>query len=89
MLASVLALVVTLALAPLLGGEFLPKLDEGNIWLTISLPTSVRWKRPRRGAAGARHHLSYPEVKAMSSRMGRPDDGTDPRAPTTWKSWPT
>jgi cobalt-zinc-cadmium resistance protein CzcA len=31
---------VALALAPLLGSEFLPKLDEGNIWLTISLPQS-------------------------------------------------
>jgi cobalt-zinc-cadmium resistance protein CzcA len=38
---SVGLLVVTLALSPLLGSEFLPKLDEGNIWLTITLPPAT------------------------------------------------
>ena len=39
-LASLPAWLPPWALAPLLGSEFLPKLDEGNIWLTISLPQS-------------------------------------------------
>ena len=40
-LASCAILAVALVLAPRLGSEFLPKLDEGNIWLTITLPPST------------------------------------------------
>ena len=34
-LASAGSLMLTLALSPLLGSEFLPKLDEGNIWREV------------------------------------------------------
>jgi cobalt-zinc-cadmium resistance protein CzcA len=44
---SVALLGVSLAAAPLLGTEFLPKLDEGNIWLTISLPPSTSLERTK------------------------------------------
>jgi heavy metal efflux system protein len=37
---AVAVLIGTLALSPLLGSEFLPKLDEGNIWLTVGLAPS-------------------------------------------------
>ena len=80
MLASVLALVVTLALAPLLGSEFLPKLDEGNLWLTVSLPTSSSLEKTRAVEQQVRAIiLSYPEVGNVISHVGRPDDGTDPK----------
>ena len=79
---SIGLLVVSLLLAPRLGSEFLPKLDEGNIWLTISLPPSTALEKTKE----VEHHvrqilLSYKEVNLVVSHMGRPDDGTDPKGP--------
>lgn len=79
---SAAALALTLALAPMLGSEFLPKLDEGNIWLTISLPTSSSLEKTRQIEHQVRAILkSYPEVGNVISHVGRPDDGTDPKGP--------
>jgi cobalt-zinc-cadmium resistance protein CzcA len=79
---SGLALALTLALAPLLGSEFLPKLDEGNIWLTITLPASSALDTTKNIERQVRAILrSYPEVKSVISQVGRPDDGTDPKGP--------
>jgi len=73
------ALIVgVLATFPLLGGEFLPKLEEGNIWaratmpLTISLQQSAKLTNQIRGI-----FLQFPEVVTVVSQLGRPDDGTD------------
>ncbi|HEU4845767.1 MAG TPA: CusA/CzcA family heavy metal efflux RND transporter [Burkholderiaceae bacterium] len=80
--ASGAVLLVTLALAPLLGSEFLPKLDEGNIWLTISLPNSTALEKTQEIEHKVRAILkSYPEVGNVISHVGRPDDGTDPKGP--------
>ncbi|WP_286758181.1 CusA/CzcA family heavy metal efflux RND transporter [Ralstonia sp. RL] len=82
MAASVATLAVTLALAPLLGSEFLPKLDEGNIWLTITLPPSSALETTKNVERQVRAILrSYPEVGDVISHVGRPDDGTDPKGP--------
>jgi cobalt-zinc-cadmium resistance protein CzcA len=80
--ASAGVLVVALALSPLLGSEFVPKLDEGNIWLTISLPPSTSLDASTRVEHEVRAILrSYPEVKSVIAHVGRPDDGTDPKGP--------
>ncbi len=80
--ASAGVLVVSLALSPLLGSEFVPKLDEGNIWLTISLPPSTSLDASKRVEREVRAILrSYPEVNSVISHVGRPDDGTDPKGP--------
>jgi cobalt-zinc-cadmium resistance protein CzcA len=80
--ASGIALAATLAVAPLLGSEFLPKLDEGNIWLTISLPPSSALDQTKRIEREVRAILQgYPEVGNIISQVGRPDDGTDPKGP--------
>jgi cobalt-zinc-cadmium resistance protein CzcA len=77
---SAAALAVSLALAPLLGSEFLPKLDEGNIWLTITLPPSASLERTKEIERQVRAILrSYPEVNNVVTQAGRPDDGTDPK----------
>ncbi len=61
-----------------LGGEFLPKLEEGNIWAhavmpaTISLDHGADLVRRMRGA-----FRSFPEVTSVVSQLGRPDDGTE------------
>ncbi|MBR0344514.1 MAG: efflux RND transporter permease subunit [Rudaea sp.] len=75
-------LVVALALAPLLGSEFLPKLDEGNIWLTVDLPPSTALDKTKEVERHVRKILlSYPEVAQVITQTGRPDDGTDPKGP--------
>lgn len=79
---SALVLAVTLALAPMLGSEFLPKLDEGNIWLTITLPPSTALEKTKDIERQVRAILrSYPEVNNIVTQLGRPDDGTDPKGP--------
>ena len=80
--ASSALLAVTLALSPLLGSEFLPKLDEGNLWLTIELPVASSLESTRAVEARVRAILqSTPEVGDIVSHVGRPDDGTDPKGP--------
>ncbi|HET7776122.1 MAG TPA: efflux RND transporter permease subunit, partial [Azospira sp.] len=78
--AAILAL--SLALVPQLGSEFLPKLDEGNLWLTIELPTSSALENTRAVENRVRAILQrYREVGNVVSHVGRPDDGTDPKGP--------
>ena len=80
--ASIAILAATLAAAPLLGSEFLPKLDEGNIWLTIPLAPSAALETTKAMERQVRAILrSYPEVKHVVTQVGRPDDGTDPKGP--------
>jgi len=80
--ASIGMLAVALAGAPLLGSEFLPKLDEGNIWLTISLPPATALDKTKDIERQVRAILkSYPEVNNITTQVGRPDDGTDPKGP--------
>jgi cobalt-zinc-cadmium resistance protein CzcA len=77
---SVALLAITLLLSPRLGSEFLPKLDEGNIWLTITLPPSTAIEKTKEIERQVRAILnSYPEVNNVTTQVGRPDDGTDPK----------
>ncbi|MBU1692142.1 MAG: CusA/CzcA family heavy metal efflux RND transporter [Gammaproteobacteria bacterium] len=79
---SVGLLALALALAPQLGSEFLPKLDEGNIWLTITLPPATHIDKTKEIELQVRGILrAYPEVTKVISHVGRPDDGTDPKGP--------
>jgi heavy metal efflux system protein len=63
-----------------LGSEFLPHLDEGNIWLRTTIkPGSVTLEHSVEVARKVRFTLlKYPEVIQMLSQSGGPDDGTDP-----------
>ena len=82
MLISIAALAITLSFVPLMGTEFLPKLDEGNIWLTISLTPSTNLEQSKEIEEAVRATLrKYPEVNMMVGQVGRPDDGTDPKGP--------
>ena len=61
-----------------LGSEFLPKLDEGALWVRITMPGSISPTEADRLTTEARRILaSFPEVKTVVSQLGRPDDGTD------------
>ncbi|ODT67560.1 MAG: acriflavin resistance protein [Nitrosomonadales bacterium SCN 54-20] len=75
-----IALILSLASTPLIGTEFMPKLDEGNIWLTITLPTPVSLDRAKRLEEKIRASiLEFSEVKSVLTQLGRPEDGTDPK----------
>jgi heavy metal efflux system protein len=77
---SVSILVVALSLAPQLGSEFLPKLDEGNIWLTVQLSPSTALEKTKEIEQQLRNILrAYSEVENIITQVGRPDDGTDPK----------
>ncbi|WP_412477974.1 efflux RND transporter permease subunit [Azonexus sp. IMCC34839] len=80
LLAALAALALTVAVAPRLGTEFLPELNEGSIWVNITLPTSVSVDEARSELRKLRRTLAdFPEVKAVVSKAGRPEDGTDPK----------
>jgi heavy metal efflux system protein len=75
-----LALTLSLASTPLIGTEFMPKLDEGNIWLTITLPTPVSLTKAKTLELDVREKLQeFKEVKTIVTQLGRPEDGTDPK----------
>jgi cobalt-zinc-cadmium resistance protein CzcA len=71
-------LIFSLSLARYLGTEFMPKLDEGNIWLTVTMPTATSLEESKEKERQVRDVLmGYPEVKIVLSHLGRPEDGTD------------
>ncbi|WP_341210870.1 CusA/CzcA family heavy metal efflux RND transporter [Sphingomonas paucimobilis] len=61
-----------------LGLEFLPHLEEGNLWIRATMPQSVSLEAGDAYVNKIRRILkSYPEVSTVISQHGRPDDGTD------------
>jgi heavy metal efflux system protein len=73
-----LALAGTYMLSRSVGSEFLPHLDEGAIWVRGTLAPSTGPSEGIRVANKVRVLLaSFPEVTAVTSQVGRPDDGTD------------
>ena len=67
-----------MAAALLLGSEFLPKLDEGALWVRATFPGSISPSEAARLTRKIRTTLaSFPEVRTVVSQLGRPDDGTD------------
>ena len=74
------ALGASLLLAPRLGTEFLPELNEGTIWVNANLPASVSVEQAREYCRKMRELLHQtPEVRTVISKSGRPEDGTDPK----------
>jgi heavy metal efflux system protein len=69
----------TLLLLPLIGGEFLPHLDEGALWVRATMPYTISFEEAAKFAPQVRALLKqYPMVTVVGSELGRPDDGTDP-----------
>ena len=74
------ALVTSIALVPRLGTEFLPELNEGAIWVNVMLPTSISVTEAQQLNRGIRAAIrTVPEVARVTSKAGRPEDGTDPK----------
>ena len=71
-------LAFTITLIPKLGGEFMPPLEEGNLWIRALMPRTVTLQEAARMAPRLREVIgSIPEIKGVMSHVGRPDDGTD------------
>jgi heavy metal efflux system protein len=90
---ALVPIIASVALFPLLGREFMPKLEEGNFWIRATLPMSISLDQSAKyvgrmrsivrgcpaapGASCDPHHRRHPEVVSVVSQLGRPDDGTD------------
>jgi len=67
-----------LLLALAVGGEFMPKLDEGALWVRATMPSTISFEESAKITPQIRQILrSFPEVTVVGSELGRPDDGTD------------
>jgi len=78
-LATALVFASTLLLIPYIGGEFLPHLDEGALWVRATMPYTIAFEDAAKFAPEIRNILNqYPMVTVVGSELGRPDDGTDP-----------
>ncbi|MGN6283814.1 MAG: efflux RND transporter permease subunit [Afipia sp.] len=80
-LTAVLALVVFILAGVamrFLGLEFLPKLEEGNLWVRATMPATISLQEGNGYANRMRRVIrSFPEVETVVTQHGRPDDGTD------------
>jgi cobalt-zinc-cadmium resistance protein CzcA len=64
-----------------MGREFMPELEEGNLWIRAIFPVHVSLDGTRVSTNKAREIMTsgrYPEIDAVMVQTGRPDDGTDP-----------
>ena len=71
-------LIVGVICFALTGGEFMPPLEEGNLWIRATLPQDISFDTSANLANQLRAVIAEsPEVTQTVSQMGRPDDGTD------------
>ena len=79
LLVAGLIFAATLLLVPFIGGEFMPHLDEGALWVRATMPYTVSFEEASKLSPKVRNILmKYPMVTDVGSELGRPDDGTDP-----------
>jgi len=76
--AAALLLGLAVVALPSLGLEFLPKLEEGNLWIRATLPPSISLEEANGYVNRMRRVIKrFPEAITVISQNGRPDDGTD------------
>lgn len=75
-------LALTLLIVTILGAEFLPKMDEGNLYIRSIFPYSISLNKSYENSQKMRDILlKFPEVQTVEFQAGRPEDGTDPTGP--------
>ena len=68
----------SLLLIPFIGGEFMPHLDEGALWVRATTPYTISFDEASKLSPQIRDILaSFPQVTTVANELGRPDDGTD------------
>src|SRR5215468_2458176 len=76
--AAGLLLALALISVRFLGLEFLPHLEEGNLWIRATMPPSISLEEGNDFVNRMRLVIrNFPEVETVVSQQGRPDDGTD------------
>ena len=93
-----LAFLAAGVIAPRVGREYLPDLDEGALWLQVQMPTGLSLDTAMDMASQLRHTLlEFPEVSYVVTQTGRTDEGVDPWTPShievpvglkPYDSWP-
>ena len=69
----------TVAALPYLGSEFMPELEEGNIWVQAQFPLNSSLEEVCELSNKVHETMKhYPEAEMVLTQVGRPDDGTDP-----------
>jgi cobalt-zinc-cadmium resistance protein CzcA len=77
--ASLVIFALSLGIAYTRGGEFMPKLDEGALWIRATMPYTISFEESSKLSPQIRAILqSFPEVTTVASEHGRDDAGTDP-----------
>jgi heavy metal efflux system protein len=93
-----LAFVAVGFLAPRVGREYLPELDEGALWLQVQMPSGLSLDTAIEMASQLRRAvLEFQEVSYVVTQLGRSDEGLDPWTPshieapiglTPYDTWP-
>ncbi|HEY3742279.1 MAG TPA: CusA/CzcA family heavy metal efflux RND transporter [Bryobacteraceae bacterium] len=69
---------MALLLIPLIGGEFMPHLDEGALWVRATTPYTISFDEATKLSPQIRNILlSFPQTTTVANELGRPDDATD------------
>ncbi len=72
-------LALTFVVHRMVGGEFMPALEEGNLWVRATMPVDISFDQAAKLTSEIRRLFrDSPEVTTVVSQLGRPDDGTDP-----------
>jgi len=75
---AVTLLLLAVVTVRFLGLEFLPKLEEGNLWIRATMPATISLEEGNSYVNQIRTLIrEFPEVDSLVSQHGRPDDGTD------------
>jgi cobalt-zinc-cadmium resistance protein CzcA len=70
---------ITALVLPGLGREFMPELEEGNMYIRAIFPINISLEESTEKVKTIREIMrKYPEVQLVMSQSGRPDAGTDP-----------
>lgn len=78
---SVLAFAATMPIAMSLGGEFIPRLDEGDVQVVVTRPPSASLSESMEDAARVEKALKAAmpdQIESVVCRTGRPEIGIDP-----------
>ena len=71
-------LLVSVFVGSRLGSEFLPTLEEGNLWIRATMPPTISLEAGMPFVTKIREILlRHPEVVTVVSQHGRPDNGSD------------
>jgi cobalt-zinc-cadmium resistance protein CzcA len=71
-------LALSVVAASRLGSEFLPALEEGNLWIRAAMPPTISLDSGTEATRRMREILlRHPEVLTVVSQHGRPDNGSD------------